>query len=214
MREVYLWHIWPSRGWPSSKDEEAALVDALASRPVPENTVRDVERGDVTTVLNVLRNGMTLDDLLVVAPGANCACLLGAYRRLDTLRLTATAAFTALLAEPDEHGVAAHAAQASVLMPVPTYKLVAAASISPEAGVEAAGLLRAELAEVLESHLRLEARLHGRDCELDDVERVRLGRVLYDPYSGGVWSHPCFTPPRVGTLMPPRVRDLLGERPE
>jgi hypothetical protein len=50
--------------------------------------------------------------------------------------------------------------------------------------------------------------------ELTGVEAVRQGRVLYDPFGNGLWSHPYFLPYRIGVLVPSRVKDLLGEREE
>jgi len=99
---------------------------------------------------------------------------------------------------------------AAQLMPVPTFHLMAAARTS---GLHQRARAAAHVQSQLESTARVcaeqEARLFNPTSPASG--KVRLGRVLYDPYIGGLWSHPYFLPMRVGVLDPGRVRDLLGE---
>ena len=209
--EIYLWHIWPARHWPSSAAEEQAFVlDLSAAADLPEGKHVSSERGDLTTVLNVLRNGMSYEDLLKVAPGVVPRRLLSAYREIDKLRRESLESFAALLESPNQHTIHEYATAAAKLLPVPTYRLVAAVSESPTAVRRTVVELRAQIAESLEVASEHETRLASGSLAAFDA--VRLGRSLYDPFAGGVWSLPYYTPTRVGTLVPARVRDLLGER--
>jgi hypothetical protein len=215
MGETYLWHVWPARHWPSSAPEETAFLAALeqAATGLDPAQVLPFERGDLTTVLNALRNGMHLDELVAVAPGVRPDRLLSAYRHIDTLRRRSVTSFVALCDRVDEHTTLEHGPHAALLMPVPTYRLIA--SLHDEPGdrrdTERGGI-RAAVDAVVH-----EARRHEQDLcsgRVDGDDAVRLGRVLYDPFGGGIWSNPYYLPDRVGALVPARVRDLLGERPE
>jgi len=210
--EVYIWHVWPSRRYPSSALEEQRLVrDLAAAGKLPPGKILQHERGDATTVLNALRLGLSFVQLLAVAPGLKPDRLLSAYRHLDRLRERSIEAFTALLDEPTPSSVLQHSQHAAALMPVPTFHLMA--GIDASTARERARVLadtRRQLAAARRVVAEQEAHLLAAD--LDDLSRIRIGRVLYDPYMGGLWSHPYYTPMRVGTMVPDRVRDLLGER--
>jgi hypothetical protein len=215
--ETYLWHVWPSRHWPSSTSEEAQFVVDLQTLAPELGAHKKVqfERGDLTTVLNTLRNGMTCAELLNVAPGIVPERLLSAYRHLDGLRAASVHAFQAMCKSLSDTAVLDHAAQASKLLPVPSYRLIAIwaeHSENPakleEERAEVCALVNAA-AEMIKTQ---EAPLTSG--EMAGVDAVRQGRVLYDPFASGLWSHPYFLPYRLGVLVPSRVKDLLGEREE
>lgn len=210
--EVYIWHVWPSRRYPASSLEEQRLVrDLAAAGKLPPGKILQHERGDATTVLNALRLGLSFAQLLAVAPGLKPDRLLSAYRHLDRLRERSIEAFTALLDDPTPTAVIQHSQLAAALMPVPTFHLMA--GIDASTARERARVLadvRRQLAAARRVVAEQEVNLLATD--LDDLSRIRLGRLLYDPYMGGLWSHPYYAPVRVGTMVPDRVRDLLGER--
>jgi hypothetical protein len=209
--ETYLWHIWPARHWPASAEEESSfLADLAAAVNMPDQKIARHERGDLTTVLNALRNGMSYEELLRVAPGVVPQRLLSAYRYIDKLRISSLSAFSELLAHPNQHTVHLHATQAAQLLPVPTYRLVAAVSDPGLNLRKTVAAIKESIVTTMEVAAEHEDRLAHADLPAFDA--VRLGRSLYDPFAGGVWSLPHYTPPRVGTLVPARVRDLLGER--
>ncbi len=66
----------------------------------------------------------------------------------------------------------------------------------------------------------MSARTRETELELEELAAtatdldlpIRLGSRLYDPYAACLYGHQFFLPERVGALVPPRVRDLLGER--
>lgn len=210
--EVYIWHVWPARRYPASALEEQRLVrDLAAAGKLPLGKILQHERGDATTVLNALRLGLSFTQLLAVAPGLKPDRLLSAYRHLDRLRERSIEAFTTLLDDPTPSSVLQHSQHAAALMPVPTFHLMA--GIDAATARERARVLadtRRQLAAARRVAAEQEAHLLAAD--LDDLSRIRIGRVLYDPYMGGLWSHPYYAPMRVGTLVPDRVRDLFGER--
>lgn len=210
--EVYIWHVWPSRRYPASSLEEQRLVrDLAAAGKLPPGKIIQHERGDATTVLNALRLGLTFAQLVSVAPGLRPDRLLSAYRHLDRLRERSIEAFAALLDDPTPTSVVQHSQHAATLLPVPTFHLMA--GIDASTARERTRILndtRRQLAATSNAALAQEEQLLAVD--LDDLSKVRLGRVLYDPYIGGLWSHPYYAPIRVGTMVPDRVRDLLGER--
>lgn len=209
--ETFLWHIWPARHWPCAVHEEARfLADLESDAGLAPGKIITHERGDLTTVLNALRNGMSYADLHVVAPGVVPRRLLSAYRHIDKLRVSSLEAFAELLKKPTAHSVHTSANLAAQLLPVPTYHLVAAISDSPTKARATVRQIRANVATAVSTAAEFEDRLVAGILEAD--ESVRIGKVLYDPFAGGVWSHPYYTPPRVGTLVPDRVRDLLGEQ--
>lgn len=207
MTRVYRWHLWPGRHWPASRAEEADFAAALAAARPP---ARDCDRGDVTAVLNALRCGIGLDELRVLVPGVDVARLHVAYRRLDDRRVAALAAWDALCADPGGVAVSRLAQQAATLLPVPVYRLVRSPRLSGSDGLAGAVAdATAAMARVGAQVEAVEARLAS--LRVPSPEGVELGRVLYDPYTPGLWAHPYYRPTRVGTLMPLRVRDLLGE---
>lgn len=210
--EVYIWHVWPARHWPASSAEEAALVQELSSlTKLPAGVILPHERGDATTVLNVLRNGLSLQDLLRVAPGVSLPRLLSAYRHMDNLRVLALDSFSEVLNKPTEKTVVEHGTLASSLLPVPTFHVIAAITSRKKSTItKTISETRALMSSTLQAAAEYEERLCT--ASFDPVDKIRLGRVLYDPYSGGVWSHPYYSPLRVGTLVPERVRDLFGEQ--
>jgi hypothetical protein len=137
--------------------------------------------------------------------------LLSAYRHLDQLRERSIEAFTILLDNPTQTAVTQHAQVAAALLPVPTYHLMAGIdALTARARAHVRADVRRQLAAASRVAIKQEANLLAPD--LDDLSRIRLGRLLYDPYVGGLWSHPYYAPVRTGTMMPDRVRDLLGER--
>lgn len=210
--ETYIWHVWPARHYPASAvEEEIFYSDLTAASSLARGETIPFERGDATTVLNTLRNGMTLDELLAVAPGVKVDRLVSAYRHLDALRVDALTAFTDMCANLCDRTVNA-ARPASALLPVPTYRLISAFTdaTAKNATNDEASAVCALISDMASAALDLESRL--ADPALDRTEAVRLGRTLYDPFLGGLWSHPYYASCRVGTLTPDRVRDLFGEK--
>jgi hypothetical protein len=209
--ETYLWHIWPARHWPASHiEEETFIADLTSAASMPEDKIYKSERGDLTTVLNALRNGMSYEELLRVAPGVAPKRLLSAYRDIDRRRSVSMEAFASLVDQPTMESVEKFATLANRLLPVPTFVIKSAIMNSPNEIHRTISLVRDQIKASMDLAASYEEDLQS--TALSDLDRVRLGRSLYDPFSGGVWSYPYYISPRVGTLVPARVRDLLEER--
>ena len=120
--------------------------------------------------------------------------------------------------------MAEHAELSSLLMPVPTYRLVTAIRAYEEEPsdftaerleymlrqVSAATAEMTNIAQLAEFQLQ---ELTKRSGTADvSTEAVELGRSLYDPYDECIWGHQYYQPRRLTDLLPYRVSDLLGEQ--
>lgn len=213
MSAAYLWHVLPGRRWPSSASEERSFIERLRVLCPPDAShppgPRRFDRGDVVMVLNVLRCGSDLDEVLEMAPGADPCRMLWAYEHLEDRLVQARAAFAATLEVPSDIADPS----ASALMPVPVARIRA---VYARLGPERAMSVRDEIVVMSTAVGRKAADVESELVEVSTDQQqwaVRRGRMLYDPYGLCLWGHPFFLPPRVGTLTPVRVRDLLGERP-
>lgn len=204
--KVHLWHLWPGRHWPLTYAEEATFVaelSALATGLRPHAT-----RSDMTAVLNALRCGMCVEELLGAAPGLRPERLLVAYQELDRRRQAAVAAWSAIVDHPTIGALAEHAPLAARALPIPVHRIIAASAYERPAMLgEDIARSEAMVARIGAAALALEQRL--ATMHPDDV--VDAARELYDPYYPGLWGHPFYLPTRVGALVPVRVRELLGE---
>lgn len=209
-RPAAIWQLWPGPGAPATTAEEhtfvarlATLAPATGGRPAPR------ERRVVTAVLNALRCGITVDDLLDRAPGLRPCDLLDAYRDLDRRRRIAVRAWHAMERRRTIDSLTEHGPVAAQLLPVLVARLVTAAEIGGERGVAyAIAAASVDLAATAETELRLETAMARRS----GAERAAVGRQLYDLYEPGLWSTASYLPTRVGSLVPVRVAALLGER--
>ena len=235
MSATYLWHLWPGRHWPASIAEERAFIEELRTRQA--RIPRKFERGDLTAVLNILRLGLTLADVVPYAPGLKAPRLVAAYSDLEATIVASRNAFLQILTNPSAIETTNLAPLASRLMPVPTYHLTAAAHGLRE-GLRSEEYLhdtvqevqrlldltsrRAAVAEAALLELTNEYKIRvvaslvtppSADPLVDEIASpaVQLGKDLYDPYDACLWSNPYYLPRRLTDLVPGRVADLLGE---
>ena len=172
-----------------------------------------VQRMHYTAVLNALRCGLTACGLLTNLPGMHPADLLAAYVHLERLRMESWHAWQAIVEEPTVAGLAEHSGDASVLLPVPLYRIATVAS-----NVHTDGVLRQTVAAVaaeIDAHARAAAGIEDMLAARrpPDAGGVKLGVKLHHPHEPALWGAPYFLPTRVTALSPMRVADLLGERP-
>jgi len=204
-----LWQLWPGVNAPATAEQEerfVARLGELAGRDAPEGWTRR----NATAVLNALRCGVDVDDLLGRAPGLRPHQLLKAYLALEERRRESVAAWAAIVRERTIDAVADHGVLAARLVPVFVARLaaIAAEGDGPRLAQVVAELVNeatvvAEAAESSERRLALET---------SQSRREELGRRLYDLHVPGLWSNTAFVSPRVGALVPVRVAALLGER--
>jgi hypothetical protein len=215
---TYVWQLWPGRNYPCTAAEEATFVRDLReaaekSRPKGENKKRRavVERGDITSVMNALRCGLTFEELSKRAPGLKAHRLLAAYEEVDRLRLQSVNAWVELCEDGGLEAIVNWSQAASVLMGTPVRRVSPnSPEVSDKTLREQVRVVQEKVAAVGKRAERVEFILDEKRCSAR--EAVELGRLLYDPYDPSLWADPYFLPGRVGTLMPLRLADLLGER--
>lgn len=213
---TYVWHLWPGRNFPCTAREEATFLQDMRSavgtvKGAAKTKKVAFDRGDVTSVMNALRCGLTFAELQERAPGLKPARLLAAYLEVDRLRAQSVNAWLELVADGGLESIVNWASAAAVLMGTPVRR------VQPISNNLSEELLRDRVKQVQERVLvtvrqgeKIEKVLDERRVNASDS--VELGRLLYDPYDPSLWADPYFLPERVGTLMPLRLADLLGER--
>lgn len=206
---TWPWHLWPGRHWPASATEERRFVTDLEQ--LTSSPARRYERGDLTTVLNALRCGLSVDDVQRVAPGVDPAKLLAAHRDIDARRADAVAAWAAIEADPvPELFDAQTGDRAARIAPIAVARVRAAQRIAgPGAAVRMVRSVTRRMHELADEVASTEADLAR--VPAGDVAGVELGRTLYDPYRSSLWGHPLYLATRPGALVPVRVRMLLDE---
>jgi hypothetical protein len=205
---AHLWQVWPGRRWPVSGIEELEFVESLEVLSV--NSTTDWDRGDVTSLLNALRCGLSVADLLEVGPGLKPARLLGAYRHLEAMRADSFAAWGTLVDQPSSSRLTEFGPRAARLIATPVYRLTeASSSVSEGALHQAISKAGSAIRQISRRTYEIETRMVERGRMGDSEGAVKLGCLLYHPYQQGLWGHPYYLPSRVGTLTPSRVADLL-----
>lgn len=171
-------------------------------------------RDDITAVLNALRCGVDLTELLAFGPGLRPRRLLAAYRALDLRRTDAVAAWYRVVAEPRHTVLGEFGPLAARLVSVPVYRLTEAfdsrrGQVLEEVVQQVSETMRRVHAQisVIESHMERAGRAGFRD------DARRLSMVLYHPYVPGLWGHPYHLSARVGALSSARVASLLEPDP-
>ena len=214
MESKKIWHVWEGRSWPMLPEEEMQFVSELEYKVKSNNVSKKphestFDRGDVTTVVNALRCGVTVQSLLLQAPGLVPSRLLAAYLKLNKSRLESVKAWERILEEKTIESLLVNKARAQCLMPIAINRLVVSSQQSGVKGlmetcdsVQRSSIAINQTARDLEGILRSER----------NIDRVLLGCKLYNPYEPSIWGDIFYTPERVAALMPVKITDLLQER--
>lgn len=202
-----VWMPWFGRNRLATPQEEAEFVDDLASRATHRPTT--VRRSDVTAVLNALRCGLTVEQLLERAPGLCPARLHAAYCELERRRYDANLAWTTIAIAGRIDVFDRHRGEAAKLVPALVTRLDEVVVGSPEEFDLVLLQLAAAVASTNAAARRIERVIEASPA--DSERSVELGRVLYNHGGQGVTSRPDFLAHRVGALVPTRVAALLGE---
>jgi hypothetical protein len=211
MRNSFLWQPWPGPRAPASARDETEFLRALHDNAKSTTRKRRMQRDDITLLMDAFRCGLTFDELKHFAVGVSPARLLCAYDVLERERLAVLASWAEVLQDPTVHVIAEHTESIDRLLPAPTGHILSAINDGARNG-ELALLIRRVNASI--------QRVHGEALVLEE-EMVRAptrsdaadaGLLLYDPFQPSLWNHPFYLAPRVGSLSPSRVADLLGER--
>jgi hypothetical protein len=201
---AYLWQLWPGRGWPSTPEEERALLGGW--RDAAGGDSGQVRRDALIVILGGLRCGSDERTLRRMAPTLTPADLAASYQHLDQLRAQAADHFHRMCVADSEAAMRVHARGAAVLCPAPAVLLRRALETSGFAGAKvAAARVWSRSQQVRHEADEIVAQLESTS------DPVEAGRLLFDPYTPGLWGDPYFVAGRVGELTPVRVRTLLGE---
>jgi hypothetical protein len=216
MESKRIWHVWDGRSWPMLPEEEKQFIEDLESKVLDERKNKKVsckngssDRGDVTTVINALRCGVTVKSLFLQAPGLKADRLLIGYKRLEFARQEAVKAWSEILEKRTLDVLFANKIRAQQIMPIAVNRLVLASSQSGVAGLfEACESVYRSTNSVSKAALEIEENLRGNT----GLDKITLGCKLYNPYEPSIWGDIYYVPTRVGTLMPVKITDLLEER--
>lgn len=177
------------------------------TRMAGSDTLPRPRRDDVTLVIDALRCALTAEELVAFAEGVEPARMLVAYRMVDEQRRHSVNAWRRIARSPHLVARGDTPALAARLLPVPIARLRETAETNPSGLPAAVARAVAQIADVAQRAKRLEQQML-----LDPQQAESHGLLLYNPIDGGAWDLPYFLPPRVGTLSPARLADLLGER--
>jgi len=203
-----MWQIWPGTLAPASLEAERHFVAELESRiSRPSRATRD----DVTALISILRCGTTVAEALSFAPGLTAGQLLGAHRKVDTLRAASVTAWGRIAAEPTHERWRADKRAAARLFPVAVERIVVALETDPSSRrlKEVVAQVQTRMQEVTNTAIAIEQRLS--EVMGPTAYAGMLTTALFTPHGACVYSDPFFVPDRVATLSPTRIGDLLGE---
>lgn len=206
-RSRTVWMPWIGGTRPNTTIEEAAFVMRLTD--LADGRESSHNRSDITAVLNALRCGLLVDELLDRGPGLEVARLHAAYRAVDALRRESELAWYSIVSVPTVESLDAYGHEAAKLLPSLIGRLGVVADTAPKA----IGPVVAQLASsvrITGSCVRsIEQALQEQSGQAD--QRADLRRLLYDPEGDGATSRQDHLARRLGTLVPARVAALLGE---
>jgi hypothetical protein len=203
-----MWQIWPGQLWPLTPAQEAEFLSELEGRVT---RVSRHTRDDVTALMSMLRCGTTLPDALGFAPGLRLPALLGAYRRMETLRAASAGAWSRIVADPTPQVWRTEHKAAAKLLPVAIERLAGSFEerTSPQQFVRAVQQVQHRIEDTVATATELEARLALLAPNLPQA--TTLASTLFNPLGTCVYADPFYLPDRVATVSPARVGDLLGE---
>lgn len=206
-----MWHVWQGQWWPTLPEQEVIFVEEL-SKHVAKNKKKATrfDRDDVTALMNVFRCGTNFPDLLKMAPGVNMERILLAYKTLEERRSLSVRAWRAIEEDPCSGTLLRNADMASLLLPLPVHKLLAAMDLSTHDGIIRSC---AEFsAQISKTHVMA----RGIERELSNIKPqdgrgIELGTKLHAAHNPGIYADQFFLPDRVSSLSSLRVSALLNK---
>jgi len=205
---------WGSRERPATAAEEALFVDRLRQMTARPSQGRgsdaSFQRYDITAVVTALRNGVTVDEMFRSAPGLRPESVAAAYDHVDQMRRDAVEAWETLVAEPTAATLIAVGDRAAALIPAIISRLRSLlVQHHPTVTLEAAiAAIDAEIQATCSRALELEYLL--TNCA-NEALAARAAELLVGDLNDGLWSLGSFLPPRVGTFVSTRLREMLDE---
>ena len=215
IQRIELWSPWGGRRRPSTAAEERAFVDRLrqlaASEPSAGPSSQPPRRIDYTVVVTALRNAVTADEMLRIAPGLKGGATVAAYADIDFRRARSVRAWRMLAADSTRSTFEEVGGDAARLLPDVITRLRQRLCQRPG---DALGFRRAVSTFNSQIHAT-----HVRALDLEDMLTGSPGTaradhaadLLHDSLGEGIWNLSTFLAPRVGTLVTARLNALLHE---
>lgn len=203
------WLSWRCRGWPATADEERSFafdVSALST-----GFTDQFRRADLTAVINALRGGLTVCQLLSAAPGLKPDHLRAAYVAVDDRRRASETAWNQFAQEPSIDGLGQYGESAALLLPAIIHRLEAAGRLAPDTFAEVAHGFALSIVETGHDIHLIEAGI--TKCANNPLQAVELGLLIYDPFGDALIARSDHLAERVGTLSSTCVAALIGELP-
>lgn len=206
----FTWQALDGQGWPASKEQETEFVAQLR-RAAAGSSDATPTRTSTTCVLNALRCGANLNQVLDLLPGADPAEMLASYEDLHQRFHMARDAWLAIARERTEDALSDYGLAASLLMPVPVHRIRTVLSQlgDHDHDQDVVG----DAVTLVTTSTRRADRVELELTRFEPRSRVAisLGRHLHDLSRPGAWSNPYYLPSRVTQLSPVRVADLRGD---
>jgi len=207
---------WGGRERPATAAEEVVFIDRLrqmTARPSQGCKTGDLfHRYDITAVVTALRNGVTVGEMFRSAPGLRPESVAAAYDHVERIRRAGVDAWRSLVADPTPATLLEVGEHAALVLPAVISRLRSmlvhhhpGTTVSIEDAVAA---INAEILATSDRALELEYMLTD---SADPAGATEAGALLVGDLHDGLWSLGSFLPPRVGTLVSPRLREMLDD---
>ena len=206
---------WGGRERPATAAEEVVFVDRLrqmTARPSQGSTEGALfQRYDITAVVTALRHAVTVDEMFRSAPGLRPESIAAAYDHVEALRRDAAAAWRALVAEPTAATLVDVGDRAAAALPAVISRLRSLLVRHPDHSMSLAEAIAAIDGEIVATGNRALELEYLLTNSTNRAVAAQAADLLVGEFRDGLWSLGSFLPPRVGTFVSNRLRELLGE---
>ncbi len=208
-----IWSPWADARRPSTAAEERRFRDRLADMTGPA-PIREGRRADITALLNALRSGIDVEQLLVRAPGLKPARLAAAYDLLDDRRVASVHAWQMIAASTAPEALDEHGALAAMLVPRGLTLLAEARRLGLDSYARTLEEVRRAIRAAARTADDLEIQLNALAGDEDGQRAADVGRLLCAPHGSAIAERLDYLAVRVTMLSSRRVAALIDESSE
>jgi hypothetical protein len=206
---------WGGRERPATAAEETVFVERLrqmTARPSQGAiTGAPFHRYDITALVTALRHGVTVDEMFRSAPGLRPESIAAAYDHVERIRSDAADAWRSLVVEPTAATLIAVGDRAANVLPATISQLRSLLVRHPDHSLSLAAAIAAIDREIVATGNRALELEYLLTHSANPAEVTRAADLLVGEFRDGLWSLGSFLPPRVGTFVSVRLREMLGE---